>query len=104
MAFGRAVRFSLFIESGFCLLFQELPAGRFEKATKTRFQFHKAITTIPNAVCAIIEYLILRIIFFKLLTINGFIQIKLFDSSALPTIFLKIQSHFLRFVCDLYLR
>ena len=31
------------------MLFQELPAGRFEKATKTRFQFHKAVATIPNA-------------------------------------------------------
>jgi hypothetical protein len=49
MAFGRAVRYSLFISSGFCMLFQELPAGRFEKATKTRFQFHKANATIPNA-------------------------------------------------------
>jgi hypothetical protein len=52
MAFGRAVRYSLFISSGFCKLFQELPAGRFEKATKTRFQFHKAAATIPNAVSA----------------------------------------------------
>ena len=52
MAFGRAVRFSLFISSGFCMLFQELPAGRFEKATKTRFQFHKAAAAIPNAVRA----------------------------------------------------
>ena len=49
MAFGRAVRYSLIISSGFCMLFQELPAGRFEKATKTRFQFHKANATIPNA-------------------------------------------------------
>jgi hypothetical protein len=49
MAFGRAVRYSLFISSGFCMLFQELPAGRFEKVTKTRFQFHKANAAIPNA-------------------------------------------------------
>ena len=49
MAFERAVRYSLFISSGFCKLFQELPAGRFEKATKTRFQFHKAAAAIPNA-------------------------------------------------------
>ena len=48
-AFERAVRYSLIISSGFCKLFQELPAGRFEKATKTRFQFHKAAATIPNA-------------------------------------------------------
>jgi hypothetical protein len=34
------------------MLFQELPAGRFEKATKTRFQFHKAAAAIPNAVSA----------------------------------------------------
>jgi hypothetical protein len=55
MAFGRAVRFSLFISSGFCMLFQELPAGRFEKATKTHFQFHKTAAAIPNATYAIIE-------------------------------------------------
>jgi hypothetical protein len=65
MAFGRAVRFSLFISSGFCMLFQELPAGRFEKATKTRFQFHKAITTIPNATCAIIPNCPLEIYYEK---------------------------------------